>query len=833
MCDLCLLATGDNSYGAGTVDYNSEFSDSFSEENGGGPQLTDAGDVTNITDYMMGLTTYAVSTLRYSFDFEMYGNQNFTPLTEEQQDLCREIFAQIETFTNLTFVEEETADAEINLYRAPMTGGVVGRATDPSQNGSVATLKDTINSAEGFTKGIMIHEIGHALGIEHPFGLDGTPTMPSQYNSVNTTVMTYSGSSASKVGGETYGRWHNETYQIYDIAALQYKYGVNHDYNSGNDSYQFDGTADKLYTIWDGNGNDVINAYNITTDVTIDLNEGAEHVTNIGASFIWVAFGANIENAVGGIGNDIIEGNDLDNFLFGNDGNDAIISHSGNDSLYGGNGDDDFTIYDYGKGGKASIEDFTIGEDKIKIVSEQLMDFSDLRIIAHKGDGIYITTPDGRSITVKGVDIKQVDASMFVFEEEQIVDDGVEEFGAHQIEYQKVFGGLLTTEVYADPTRDHDILYASSENNTTVVAYDGNDIIYGGAGADYIDAGEGNNQIRTMYNTVGGGDDTIVAGSGDDSVYGYGAGNGTGNYHVDLGEGNNYANLSSGNDYLTAGSGNDYLAGGWGDDTIISTGDDTIYGGWGEDLIVYGQGNMVIDGGYGDDCIVFSNFFSGSNQPINSNTPYHNYLHGHGGNDTIIGFMYDDTIDGGYENDRVYGFDGNDLIRMGFGDDLFANGNGGDDTLYGGHGNDQKMHGGMDNDVLYGEAGNDELFGDRGNDTIDGGDGDDTLTGGTSDDILIGGTGADQFVFENGFYVLQDGMWWGWFDRYGAGNDTINDFTQGEDVLVFNTELFSNAAEAIATFQSTDTGGVMQIDEDNSITLSGISSLTESDIVLI
>ncbi len=79
-----------------------------------------------------------------------------------------------------------------------------------------------------------------------------------------------------------------------------------------------------------------------------------------------------------------------------------------------------------------------------------------------------------------------------------------------------------------------------------------------------------------------------------------------------------------------------------------------------------------------------------------------------------------------------------------------------DDTIVGGEGEDW-IAGGAGDDTIYGGAGDDTLHGDEGDDTISGGAGDDTMTG---------GEGADTFVYSA-----------------GHGNDTITDFTDGEDTI--------------------------------------------------
>lgn len=112
----------------------------------------------------------------------------------------------------------------------------------------------------------------------------------------------------------------------------------------------------------------------------------------------------------------------------------------------------------------------------------------------------------------------------------------------------------------------------------------------------------------------------------------------------------------------------------------------------------------------------------------------------------------------------VYGREGNVVIALGVviehatggnGDDIIS-GNSAGNTLNGLAGLDV-INGGRGGDILLGKSGADRLSGDNGHDLIIGGIGDDHLTG---------GNGRDTFKFRNAF-----------------GNDTISDFTVGQDRL--------------------------------------------------
>ncbi|HZZ26396.1 MAG TPA: calcium-binding protein, partial [Pirellulales bacterium] len=103
-----------------------------------------------------------------------------------------------------------------------------------------------------------------------------------------------------------------------------------------------------------------------------------------------------------------------------------------------------------------------------------------------------------------------------------------------------------------------------------IIGGDGNDIIYGGNGANYLDGGAGNDHLYggDSIDIILGdaGNDYIDAGAGDDAVYG-----GDGNDTIYGGDGND---MLFGSDGSESGTDSDILYGGAGDDLLVGAGGD-------------------------------------------------------------------------------------------------------------------------------------------------------------------------------------------------------------------------------------------------------------------
>ncbi|MEP3047998.1 MAG: hypothetical protein ABJL55_19670 [Roseibium sp.] len=115
-------------------------------------------------------------------------------------------------------------------------------------------------------------------------------------------------------------------------------------------------------------------------------------------------------------------------------------------------------------------------------------------------------------------------------------------------------------------------------------------------------------------------------------------------------------------------------------------------------------------------------------------------------------------------------------------------------------------------------AGDDTISIAGGADIIDGANGNDLLEGGSGADTLTGGFSTDTFVF-----------------NFGDGNDTITDFSVGEDVLEFVGTSFASFADVIAASADDGSGNVDITVGSDVVSLNNISvaSLTADDFTFV
>lgn len=194
----------------------------------------------------------------------------------------------------------------------------------------------------------IIHELGHALGLEHPF--DGV-LLPAALDTNQYTVMSYTPVLDQYYRNDPAQQW-PATPMLYDIQALQATYGANLTTRTGNDVY-FAGNGvsgfgigdggELIATIWDAGGIDTFSAVHQTASAKIDLRPGMFSTIGGVADNIAIALGVEgttaqsawIENAIGGSSTD---------YLYGNERSNVLDGRSGYDTAYGFAGDDIFIV---------------------------------------------------------------------------------------------------------------------------------------------------------------------------------------------------------------------------------------------------------------------------------------------------------------------------------------------------------------------------------------------------------------------------------------------------------------------------------------------------------
>jgi len=458
-------------------------------------------------------------------------------------------------------------------------------------------------------------------------------------------------------------------------------------------------------------------------------------------------------------------------------GDDVIITGDGPDVVLGGSGNDQIDA-----GGIDGARDIVMGDNGYALFDPEgvLVEIRTIDPSYGGDDDILVGQGDDVVFGGKGVDYVSMDRQIGqpvgsdCGNDVIVGDNGYALFDS--IEAQSLLRRVETT----DPLQaDGDFIYAAN----------GSDVVLGGGGDDFIDAGldaatdvvVGDNgkaifdqagyliEIRTTSPEIGG-DDYIVAGAGTDVVFG-----GQGDDYIDAGSpdsGDGSRDLVLGDNGMAIFDSIDGAIPGGADVPAWVRGDANDDGRVDlEDAIIlranYNQPGGPQQGDFtGDglvnaaDFAVWRMYASGaaceqggamgvgigvlsmvaSTDPLDGGD---DYITTGGGKDVAFGGTADDEMRGGDQHDILLGDHGlldyslpaNQNFRSIFTTD---DDRGGDDTIYGDGGDD----------FILGQQGDDRLFGGDGEDDMTGGH--NVLYGSDGDDTMEGGAGADVMLGDNG-----------------------------------------------------------------------------------
>lgn len=248
----------------------------------------------NVVDPLLSGVRWASNTVTYSFaeygslfSTGDYGAQSsgrepwhreFAPLSSSDRPYFLQALQKWSSVANINFVQVTDSASNVGDIRAAYTyqfahDDAAAWAYLPFQSASAGDIWFNARGSAGtdvwrpgsFAYFTVMHELGHALGLSHPFE---SSSFDPQIDTQALTLMSYSALPGMSTSSSF--SFYPTTPMFLDIIALQHMYGARAN-NAGDTVYAYGDRETYHETIWDTGGIDTIR-YDGFRDSVIDLN---------------------------------------------------------------------------------------------------------------------------------------------------------------------------------------------------------------------------------------------------------------------------------------------------------------------------------------------------------------------------------------------------------------------------------------------------------------------------------------------------------------------------------------------------------------------------------
>ena len=277
---------------------------------------------------------------------------DWKPFSEAQKTATREVLNLLQQQTKLTFqevAESDTASGTMRFCNNTQTTSA-GYAllpnstkTDRDADTWMASGADTPVVIGDYTWQTLVHEIGHAIGLNHPGNYNAGESknadavgnfLSADEDAFFNSIMSYR-QSAQDINAI----W----FMPYDMLTLRHLYGKT-DFGAGNNTYAYtDSSGTFITNLIDDGGIDTLDFSAATAGVGLNLTPGAySSVGKIASGAnalanLTTAFDATIEKAIGTALADTMLGNAANNSFTGGGGDDTLDGAAGADTaVYAG-----------------------------------------------------------------------------------------------------------------------------------------------------------------------------------------------------------------------------------------------------------------------------------------------------------------------------------------------------------------------------------------------------------------------------------------------------------------------------------------------------------------